>query len=85
MLRRVPWEMSGQGGSTFLRMCLTAMLRNREVLASRIFVLYRANGRGRSGGQTAGGDPEAFPRLEQPLFAVPALRELESACRVSIL
>ena len=47
--------------------------------------LYRANGRGRFGGQTAGGDPKAFPRLKQPLFAVPALRELESACRVSIL
>ena len=28
--------------------------------------------------------PEASPLLEQPLFAVPALRELESACRVSI-
>ena len=46
--------------------------------------LYRANGRGRSGGQTAGGDPKAS-RLKQPLFAVPALRELESACRVSVL
>ena len=49
-----------------------------------VFGLYRANGRGRCGGQTAGGDPEALPRLKQPLFAVPALRELESACRVSI-
>ena len=28
---------------------------------------------------------KAFPRPRQPLFAVPALRELESACRVSIL
>ena len=37
------------------------------------------------GGQTAGGPPKASPRRMQPLFAVPALRELESACRVSIL
>ena len=44
-----------------------------------------ANGRGHFGGQTAGGDPKAFPRLKQPLFAVPALRELASACRGSIL
>ena len=44
----------------------------------------RANGRGRSRGQTAGGGSKAFPRLKQPLFAVPALRELESACRVSL-
>ena len=43
------------------------------------------NGRGRSGGQTAGGHPKAFPRPRQPLFAVPALRELDSACRFSIL
>ena len=43
------------------------------------------NGRGRFDGQTAGGHPKAFPRPNQPLFAVPALRELESACRVSIL
>ena len=42
------------------------------------------NGRGRFGGQTAGGHPKAFSQLRQPLFAVPALRELESACRVSI-
>ena len=47
--------------------------------------LYLANGRGRFGGQIAGGDPKAFSRLQQPLFAVPALRELESACRVSIV
>ena len=47
--------------------------------------LYRANGHGRSGGQTAGGDPKNFSRLKQPLFAVSALRELESACRVSLL
>ena len=45
---------------------------------------YRATGRGHSGGQTARGDPKTFPRLKQPLFAVPALREPESACRVSI-
>ena len=32
----------------------------------------------------AGGPRKAFPRPRQPLFAVPALRELESACRVSI-
>ena len=43
------------------------------------------NGRGRFGGQTAGGHPKAFPRPRQPLFAVPALRELKSACSVSIL
>ena len=42
-------------------------------------------GRGRSGGQTAGGYPKASPRVRQPLLTVPALRELESACRVSIL
>ena len=46
--------------------------------------LYRANGRGRFGGQTVGGDSKAFPWLKQPLFAVPALRELESACRVVV-
>ena len=42
-----------------------------------------ANGCGRFGGQTAGagGHPKAFLRAPQPLFAVPALRELESACR----
>ena len=28
--------------------------------------------------------PTAFPRPRQPLFAVPELRELESACRVSM-
>ena len=42
-------------------------------------------GRGRSGGQTAEGHPKASPRPRQPLLAVPALKELESACRVSIL
>ena len=47
--------------------------------------LYRANGLGHSGGQAAGGDSKASPRLKQPLSAVPALRDLESACRVSIL
>ena len=47
--------------------------------------LHRANGRGCFGGQTAGGHPKAFPWPKKPLFAVPALRELESACRVSIL
>ena len=40
--------------------------------------------RGGFGGQTAGGHPKAFPRPGRPLFAVPALRELESACRVII-
>ena len=49
------------------------------------FILCQAIGRGRFGGQTASGHPKAFPRPRQPLFAVPALRELESACRVSIL
>ena len=44
-----------------------------------------ANGRGRFGEQAAGGHPKASPRPKQPLFGVPALRELESACRVSIL
>ena len=38
-----------------------------------------------SGGQTAGEHQKAFPRPRQPFFAVPALRELEGACRVSIL
>ena len=42
------------------------------------------NGRGRSGEQTAGGHPKASPRPGQPPFAGPALRELESACRLSI-
>ena len=42
------------------------------------------NGRGCLGGQSARGHPKAFPRLGLPLFAVPALRELESACRVSV-
>ena len=54
-------------------------------LQEPIVGLDRANGRGRFGGQTAGGHPKAFPRPKKPLFAVPALRELESACRVSIL
>ena len=49
------------------------------------YLLHRANGRGRFGGQTAGGHPKAFPWPKKPLFAVPALRELESACRLSIL
>ena len=43
------------------------------------------NGCGRFGGQIAGGYPKAFPQPRQPLFALPTLRELESACRVSIL
>ena len=43
------------------------------------------DGRGRFGGQTAGGHPKAFSWARQALFAVPALREFESACRVSIL
>ena len=47
--------------------------------------LHTANGRGRFGGQIAGGHPKAFPWPKKPLFAVPALRELESACTVSIL
>ena len=37
------------------------------------------------GGQTAGGHPKASPRSRHPLFAVPALRELESAGSVSPL
>ena len=52
---------------------------------SPICPLQRVNGHGRSGGQTAGGHPKAPPRPRQPPFAVPAMRELESACRVSIL
>ena len=43
-----------------------------------------ANGRGRSGGQIARGHPKASPRPRQLPFLAPALRELESACRVSI-
>ena len=42
------------------------------------------SGRGRSRGQIAGRDPKMIPRPRQPLFAVPALRELESACRVGL-
>ena len=37
------------------------------------------------GGQTAGGPPKASPRPSQPLFAVPALRELERCLQVSIV
>ena len=37
------------------------------------------------GGQAAGGHTKASPRPRWPLFAVPAWRELESACGVSIL
>ena len=47
--------------------------------------LQCVNGRSLFGGQAARGYPKAFPRLRLPLFAVPALREHESACRVSIL
>ena len=43
------------------------------------------SGRGRFGGQTAGGHPDASPWPRWPLFAVPAWRELESACRLSCL
>ena len=43
-----------------------------------------ANGRGRFGGQIAGGHRKTFLRPRQPLCAVPALRELESASRVSL-
>ena len=46
--------------------------------------LQCVNGRGRSGEQTAGGYPKASPRPRQPPFAGAALRELESACRLSI-
>ena len=46
--------------------------------------LQCANGHGHSGGQTAGGHPKACPRPRQPVLAVSALRELESACKVSI-
>ena len=45
-------------------------------------MIYRAKGRSRFGGQIAGDHPKAFPRPRQPLFAVPAVGELESACRV---
>ena len=41
--------------------------------------MYRANGRLPEVTQ------KRFPRPRQPLFAVPALGELESACRVSVL
>ena len=33
---------------------------------------------------SGGGHPQAFPRPRQPLLAVLALRELESACKVSV-
>ena len=46
--------------------------------------LYCVNGHGRSGGQTAGGHPKASPRPRQPPFPAPAVRELESACSVSM-
>ena len=42
------------------------------------------NGRGRSGGQAAVEQPKASPRPRQSPFAVTAVRELESACRVSM-
>ena len=50
-----------------------------------IYIYMCANGRGHFGEETAGGHPNAFPRSRLPLFAVLALRELESACRVGIL
>ena len=43
--------------------------------------LQCVNGCGCFGGQTAGGHPQAFPRPRQPLFAVPALRELKGVWR----
>ena len=58
------------------KLCLKPLCKNGTI---------SANGRGRSGGQAGRGDSKAFPRLKQPLFAVLALRELESACRVSLL
>ena len=50
---------------------------------TRILVLSCVNGRGRFGGQPAGGHPKTFPRPRHALCAVPALKDLESACRVS--
>ena len=59
---------------------------HRETLGGwgRASNLECANGRGRSGGQAARGHPKACPRPRLPLSAVPALKELKSACRVSI-
>ena len=54
-------------------------------MPSREFVYTEQMDAAVLGEQAAGGDPKAFPRPKQPLFAVPALRHLESACRVSIL
>ena len=42
--------------------------------------LYRANGRGRFGGQTAGGDPNAFPQLKLPLSLCNASTERARKC-----
>ena len=58
---------------------------HRLVAEGAGLILYPANGRGRFGGQIARGHPKAFAQPRQPLFALPALRELECACRVSIL
>ena len=57
------------------------MLLSRNFVVMAQAPLECVNGRGRFGGQTAGGHPKAFPRPTQPLFAVPAWRELESACK----
>ena len=59
--------------------------QNNESQGGPNLIYNDVNRRGRLGGQTAGGHPKAFPRPRQPVFAVPALREIEGACRVSIL
>ena len=86
--RGVGWGQAKEPASRRARVCQNYPLAIYPLVSPQScnFVrefLYRAHGR--SGGQTAGGDSKAFPRLKQPLFAAPALRELESACRVSIL
>ena len=69
---------------------ITSQISRRLISPDLVFLklrfenIYCVNGRGRSGEQTAGGHPKASPRPRQPHFAGPALRELESACRLSI-
>ena len=64
---------------------LSRMLLVTNLLPYSRMISIPSKRTGRSGGQTAGGDSKAFPQLKQPLFAVPLLRELRSACSVSIL
>ena len=57
---------------------------HHHIMQAQMSIMCK-NGRGRFGGQTAGGHAKASPRPRQPLFAVLAWRELESACRASLL